>query len=123
MSPLLDVADVLQDPDFFDTLTCTRNSESVSEQGLSQIGTRTVPFYGVVTSDEGELLTRLAAGEYARGSILVVTRTVLKDAGSGQTADIVTWNGLQYTVRKINPYTRYGPGFVEAICDLLPLAG
>jgi galactose-6-phosphate isomerase len=123
MPPLLDVSDVLTDPDFFDQLVCTRKAETVTGQGLSQITPTVVNFYGVVTSDRGELLERLAAGERAVGSILVVTKTPLVDAGSGQTADVVTWNGRDYTVQKINPYSRYGVGFIEAYCDLLPLAG
>lgn len=123
--PFLDVSDTLLDPDFCDTsLQCLRSSVSANTQGIGvKTSPQTIGFGGVVTSDRGELLERVAVGEYASGSILVITRFVLRDAGPNATADIVVWNGKQYTVTKVYPYSTYGRGFIEAICELVPLAG
>ena len=122
--PLLDVSDVLLDPDFCDTsLSCQRTSVSTNQQGLGVPSSATVGFAGVITSDRGIDLERTAVGEHASGSISVITRFGLRSSGVGVTADVVTWNGKQYTVVKVNDYSRYGIGFVQAICELLPLAG
>lgn len=122
--PFLDCSDVLLDPDFCDrTLICQRNALSTDRGGRGVVTSESTPFSGVVTSDKGELLQRGAVGEHATDNISVITRFQLRDAGNGATADIVTWNGKRYTVSKVNDYSTYGIGFIEAICDMLPLAG
>lgn len=122
--PFLDVSDVLLDPDFCDrTLVCERNALSTDNSGRGVIKTEVTPFFGVVTSDKGELLQRGAVGEHASDNILVITRFKLRDAGIDATADVVQWNGKRYTVTKVNDYSTYGIGFTENICDLIPLAG
>ena len=122
--PFLDCSDVLLDPDFCDrTLVCQRNSLSTDNSGLGVVTAVLLPFSGVVTSDKGELLQRGAIGEHASGAISVITRFGLQDAGPNVTADIVQWNRKQYTVTKINDYSTYGIGFIEAVCELIPLAG
>jgi len=122
--PLLDVSDVLLDPDFCDrTLVCERNAITTDNNGRGVVSTQTLPFSGVVTSDKGELLQRGAVGEHATDNITVITRFRLLDAKLATTADIVQWNGLRYTVTKVNSYSTYGIGFVEAGCEMIPLAG
>jgi galactose-6-phosphate isomerase len=122
--PYLDVSDCLLDPDFCDsTLSAVRSSTSTNAQGLTQTVQTTCGFAGVVTSDAGIDLERGAAGEHGSGSISIITRFGLRAAGLGVTADVVTWNGRQYTVVKVNDYSTYGIGFIEAICDLYPLHG
>jgi len=122
--PLLDVSEVLLDPDFCDnTLVCERNAITTDNSGRGVVKTEFTRFSGVVTSDKGELLQRGAVGEHATDNILVITRFKLRDAGIAATADVVKWNGLRYTVSKLNAYSTYGVGFVEATCEMIPLSG
>lgn len=122
--PFLDTSDVLCDPDFCDTsLMCARSVVNANEQGVGTAVTKTFGFAGVVTSDSGDVLKRVPAGEYVVGSILICTRTKLIEAAKGYTADVVSWNGNDYTVTTVNDYSTYGVGFVEAICELIPLSG
>lgn len=122
--PFLDVSDVLLDPDFCDnSLVCERNAISTDNTGRGVIKSETVPFSGVVTSDKGELLQRGAVGEHATDSMLVITRFRLRDAGMAATADVVQWDGRRWTVTKVNSYSKYGIGFVEANCEMIPLSG
>lgn len=126
MSPQLDVTDVLTDPDFFDQLICIRNLEEVNAQGQSVITQPVggpITFYGVVTSEQGDILERLAGAERIVGTILVITKFRLTDGRLNQTADIVQWAGTQYTVKQVNDYSRYGQGFMEATCEIIPLSG
>ncbi|OWT69215.1 MULTISPECIES: hypothetical protein [unclassified Achromobacter] len=121
--PFLDVTDVLLDPDFFDSLVCTRNVQTVGDDGLAtNVGTDT-PFIGVVTSDSGDILERMATGSRVKGSILVCTKFRLVESAPGIDADVVTWDGSRYTVTNVNNYSRYGAGFVEAYCTLIPVQG
>lgn len=122
--PFLDVSDVLLDPDFCDrSLVCERNALSTDNTGRGVIATEKTPFSGVVTSDKGELLQRGAVGEHATDSMLIVTRFRLRDAGMAATADIVQWDDRRWTVTKVNSYSKYGVGFVEATCEMIPLSG
>ncbi|WYX08221.1 hypothetical protein WJ973_23650 [Achromobacter xylosoxidans] len=122
--PLLDVTEVLLDPDFLDTsLVCTRQTQTTNEYGEAVNAQEAIPFSGVVTSDQGDILDRIAEGSRIKGSILICTKFTLIPGTAGRDADLVTWQGRQYTVSNVNDYTTYGPGFVEAVCDLIPLQG
>jgi hypothetical protein len=122
--PGLDVSDVLSDPDFADsTLVCRRQTQTVSNSGIASNTLTTIPFTGVVTSDAGDVLERLAAGAYIRGSITIHTSFALRDGSIGGDADIVIWQGRQYTVTDVNDYTSWGAGFVGARCELVPFSG
>lgn len=122
--PLLDVSDVLLDPDFLDlTLTVTRNAQTVGNDGIAVITPSTTPFYGVVTSLSGSVLHRVAEGEHISDTITIHSPFKLIDGQSGYDADIVNWQGLQWTVTNVNDYSTYGRGFVAATCTLRQLSG
>ncbi len=121
---LLDVTDILADPDFMDTgLICERMAQTVGDNGLAVNVTTNKRFAGVVTSNSGDLLDRLTDGERIKGSITIHTRFRLSDGSAGFTADIVEWKNSRYTVSQVNDYSHFGRGFIAANCDLIPLAG
>jgi len=122
--PEIDVSAALTDPDMLDRLTCTRTAQVLSGTGVVVTTQQQfLNFYGVVTSDRGFLLKREAAGSRVEGTITVVTKFRLQAQSPGFTADIVTWDGRQYTVVHTDPYNRYGTGFIQATCDLIPVTG
>ncbi|TJZ75583.1 hypothetical protein [Chitiniphilus eburneus] len=120
----LDVTEILFDPDFMDTgLVCQRATQVVGDDGMAVNTTSSTPFAGVVTSDAGDVLERIASGERVKGSITIHTVFPLSDGDAGQTADVVTWRGRNYTVTNVNDYLHFGAGFVCATCEPIPLAG
>jgi hypothetical protein len=121
--PLLDVAEILLDPDFVDSLVCARQTQTVDNDGIATDTPVSTPFYGVVTNDTGDLLLRLAQGSHISGSITVHSQFLLQAGDDGQDADVVTWNGRQYTVSNVADWSRFGRGFTAATCDLIPLSG
>lgn len=121
---LLDVTEVLLDPDFMDGgLVCFRGVQTVGDDGLAVNAETQHPFYGVITSSDGDILARLPDGERIIGSILIHTKFRLNDGSATETADKVTWRGRSYTVTNVNDYSHFGQGFVAAECDLIPLSG
>lgn len=114
--PLLDVSDVLSDPDFADSFTVTRITETVDGHGRAQSTRRTYPASGVVTSDKGDVLLRTPEGQRVTGSIMIHTPFRI------QAKDEITWAGQVYTAANPNDYSRYGSGFVSVICDLKQLS-
>lgn len=128
--PLLDVSDVLDDPDFQDSFSVTRNEQVVGNNGVATQTPVTTSQKGVVTMDDGTLAKRLPELERVEGAILVHTRFRLTDGTTGAApgenipADIITWpetGGRQYTVHFVDNYSRYGAGFICAICTLRDL--
>lgn len=128
--PHLDVTDVLLDPDFCDTsLVCHRQIQTVDEDNFPVNTPQDIPFSGVVTVDRSLEAKRMAAGQNINGAILIVTMFRLtqgQDATESSPrldADIVTYDGRDYRVTFVDPYTRYGAGFVQAHCELVDYNG
>lgn len=128
--PFLDMSDVIMDPDFLDTsLVCHRQIQTLDEDNFPTNTPQDFPFSGVVTVDRSLEAKRMAAGQNINGAILIVTQFRLTQ-GQPQTdtaprldADIVTYSGRDYRVTFVDPYTRYGSGFVQAHCELLDFDG
>ena len=121
--PLLDVTDILSDPDFADTITVIRTVQVISSGGIASDGnTQTFPsVQAVVQPDKGRSIQRLAEGARVTDAIKIYTTFVLT-AGSGPTeADAVVWNGGTYVVVNVRDWSRFGAGYVEAIADLTDL--
>lgn len=122
--PLLDVSAVLLDPMFLDTSgTFTRNTQTIGAHGRAALTPVTAPVYGVYTNKDGSLLTRGADGEHIVDSFTLHTQTRLTAGQTGQTADIVHWQGADYTVERVANYSTYGAGFVMVDCEILNLDG
>ncbi|MBS0877989.1 MULTISPECIES: head-tail adaptor [unclassified Tatumella] len=122
--PVLDVTDILFDPDFCDTtLTVTRRTMTKDDDGFGKNTPVTSPFSGVVTVDKSLESRRLESGQVVHGAILIVTTERLTQGQTGRDADIVTYQGRDYRVSFVDPYTAYGAGFVQAHCELQPFDG
>jgi galactose-6-phosphate isomerase len=122
--PQLDVSELMLDIDFLETgLICFRQQQTVGSNGLAVNTPVQIPFNGVVTQITGAELRRNDVGELITGSILICSRFRLLDGKSGSTADLVQRQTRQYVVTDVLNYSRYGLGFTEATCELLPLAG
>lgn len=128
--PLLDVSDVLFDPDFMDTsLVCHRQVQTVDADNFTKNTPQDIPFSGVVTVDRSLEARRMMEGQNISGAILVVTQFRLTQGQPGTDstprldADIVTYSGREYRVTFVDHYTRYGAGFVQAHCELVDFNG
>jgi galactose-6-phosphate isomerase len=122
--PQLDCTDIVLDPEFVTLgLICKRNAVAVGLDGLGVDTQTTTPFVGVVTNDRGDVLRRLAEGERIEGSIVIHSQFPLRAGSAGYSADIVTWQGNDYTVTALADYSSYGRGFTVANCTLKPLSG
>lgn len=128
--PLLDVTDVLLDPDFLDTsLVCHRQVQTVDGDNFPVNTPQDLPFSGVVTVDRSLEAKRMTAGQNINGAILIVTQFRLTQGQPGSDtaqkldADTVSYQGRVYRVTFIDPYTSYGSGFVQAHCELMDFDG
>lgn len=114
----LDVTDVLNDPDFrTDGLVRIRNVETVGDNGIATWQQEQTTFSGVVTQMGASAKTiRDEDATYISDSIAITTMTELVGSDSTDNADIVVWNGKNYTVMNVRDNSNWGAGFYRAEC-------
>ena len=119
--PLLDVSDVLGDPDFQDTFVLIRGTRTMTA-GVVSVATTSTPQYGVVLPASGDRLARLPDADRIEGGITIYTQVNLTAGNATQPADVVEWHGAQYTVfGPLEDWTGFGSGFNAALCIKLTL--
>jgi len=116
--PLLDVSDVLLDPDFADTITVYRQAVTVGDDGRAVRTETAIATGAVITPDKFSTLQRLAEGSNVSETITVTTQFRLTSSTDGYDADEILWNGKRYVVIAVGDCTRYGAGFIEASASL-----
>lgn len=115
--PLLDVSDVLLDPDFAQTISVIRRSESVNNFGRTDLtSTQTDGIIAVVTSGQSRL-DRGADVDVSPNTIVVHTQFRLRGEAPGVKPDLVIWHGNRYLVNKANDWSDFGAGFIMAECS------
>ena len=93
-----------------------------------QTPTTTPGIVAVVTPANSNDLKRMAEAERLTGAIAIHTTFALHAGGlmpdgvTNATADIVTWQGRQYSIFSIDDWTQFGAGFVRATATMLNLS-
>ena len=120
--PSLDMSDALLEPQFQDNFAILRRKQSVSDKGRAVISASRIDGFGVVTAASPNDLERLGDYQFQGSALSIVTkyklRGVSKTEPEGQQyqPDIIEWGGSFYLVVTIQDYSRYGSGFIQAIC-------
>lgn len=114
--PLLDVSEIILDPDLADLFVLVRRNETISAKGRSEVAEVLLPDQvGVFCAATPDDLQRLPEEQRTSRAFSLVTKTRLRASGIGFQPDVVRWAGVDYTVAVLDLYTRYGEGFVQAI--------
>jgi hypothetical protein len=118
--PDIDVSDLLFDPDVVECggVTVQRRQEIVDSHGRLTLQIAT--FSNVIAS-----VIPIADAPMIRGPeqqtlpqlIEVHTTFRLQGIASGFQPDIVVWNGTPFVVNKVQNFSKYGGGFVQADCS------
>jgi len=119
--PILDASELLTDPDFCQTITITRTTQTVSDQGEAQNDQFGMLVTAVCVPIRSAELQRLPDAERLAGGVTVYSQTPLFAGDGAIGADILTVNERQFTVVSIEDWTPFGAGFTVARCALLPL--
>lgn len=114
---LLDVTEILTDPDFADDFPVKRRAESVGQNGRSELQVRDMKGVGVICAASPSDLERLPEDQRMRRTISIVTQFRLQGPSPGYQADLVGWQGDFFVIVDIQPYTNYGAGFVQALAS------
>lgn len=117
--PLLDVTEILSDPDFADTITVTRAVETTDGHGRAQTTTQAFPnIVAVVTAGQGDVLKYFPEMANISGAVLIHTTFRLTSTSETTQADTVTWQGRDYQITDLNDWSTFGAGFIMAVGTL-----
>lgn len=116
--PLLDVSELLSDPDFADDITVIRSGRTMGTDGRVVDTPGTYYTYGNVQPTSGASLQQLPEAERVGSFITVVTPFRLLVLTDSTAPDQVIWQDRNYRVKHVNDWSVYGNGFTEAICEL-----
>ncbi|MCG4261368.1 hypothetical protein K6W36_12410 [Acetobacter senegalensis] len=119
--PLLDVADILDDPDFNQRIVVDRTEKETDERGETICKTTPMEFIGVAVPITAQELIRLPDAERLSGGLTVYSRFPLVAGDGAITADVVTVNQRCYTVISVDDFGAFGAGFTVARCSLRSL--
>lgn len=112
--PDLDLTDVLTDPDFADTFVVRRLVEAVGANGRAAKRTFDSQAVGVVTPGSDNSLAIGADEGHAGKTLTVITTFRIQGPAPGFLPDLIYWGGDFFKVTKVEDYSRYGAGFVQA---------
>lgn len=116
--PLLDISELMGDPDFFNDITIVRSTQSVDMNGRVTNTPGVYQSYGCVQPAPEYQLQQLPDEGRASSYISVVTPSRLFVNAEGMAADQVIWSDMTWRVVKVRDWSTWGNGFVEAICAL-----
>jgi hypothetical protein len=113
---LIDVADILCDPDFTDALTLINRTSSVSGLGENVIKETPVCTFGSVQPASGKTIQRLpealrvgnVSSFWLKGKITV--------SEPGKYTSVIAFQGRRYQIQMVFDYTNWGQGWCEGTC-------
>lgn len=114
--PFLDVSDVLLDPEIADSFSVIRRTQVTSVKGrITTADVTTDNVIGVVCMSHPNDLQRLDDNQRMGRHITIITQHRIQGPSPNKQPDYVVWNGDTYIVQTVDPYTRYGAGFVQIV--------
>lgn len=118
---LIDVSELMVDPDFADEIQIVRSIQSVDATGLAQRAQQTYDAIGVVQAGSGDQLELLPESQRTKSNMTVYTQFQLQEATDTTEADVVLWQGKSYRVMVTSQWTNWGGGYTQATCQLIDL--
>lgn len=116
---LIDVSELLTDPDFTNTVTLIRRSSTVNTYGENTMIETSSSITAVVQGANTESLERVPEGARLSDLIDVYYKGQLTAESPSGYADIIVWQGKRYQVFEVvEDFMNYGAGFTKAVCKL-----
>ncbi|MHC3068679.1 hypothetical protein [Klebsiella pneumoniae] len=116
---LIDVSELLTDPDFTNTVTLIRRASTVNTYGENVMTETQSTITAVVQGANTESLERVPEGARLSDLIDVYYKGQLTAESPSGYADIIVWGGKRYQVFEVvEDFMNFGAGFTKAVCKL-----
>lgn len=113
---LIDVTELLSDPDFMDSVTIIRRSQTVNEYGEAEITETSSVVSVVVQPASPDDMQRLPDSARRRDAIAVWYKGTLS---ADAYPDVIVWQSKRFQVRDSEAYGNWGAGYSKAVCTLI----
>ena len=114
---LIDVSELLLDPDFADQAILIKRSLSVNANGEAVISEMELPVTVVIQGVNNKDLVKLPEGARLSDAITVFYAGQLQAESPDGYSDIIVWCGRRYEVGPVTEnFMNHGAGFTRAIC-------
>lgn len=116
---LIDVSELLTDPDFTNTVTLIRRASTVNTYGENVMTETQSTITAVVQGANTESLERVPEGARLSDLIDVYYKGQLTAESPSGYADVIVWGGKRYQVFEVvEDFMNFGAGFTKAVCKL-----
>jgi len=115
---LVDVTELLEDPDFLDDITVIRRPYTINAYGENVLSEVTYTMQASVQAGSGQLLKRLPDFAQFTDAITVYAKFDFQAASPNGYADLVIWNSKRYNIKVPSDYMNYGDGYTMAIATI-----
>lgn len=113
---LIDVSDVLADPDFVDQINIIHRKPTVDVYGQNTLVETGVPAFGSVQPASGKALQRLPEALRVANVMSFWVRGQIVSDGRCQYPDILVFNGSRFAVQTVMDWSNWGDGWCEGTC-------
>jgi hypothetical protein len=113
---LIDISEIVNDPDFQDTIVLSRRTQTISDYGETILTAVDSTMSAVVQVGNGETLARNTDYSIMTDWITIYSQFDFRADGNGYFADKITWSGRIFQVKAVSDFMNYGNGFTRADC-------
>ncbi len=113
---LIDVSDILLDPDFVDSIQIYRRLATVNDFGKTEITTTIIETVGSVQPASAKTLSRLPDELRMEDVRSFYVKIPLLIDGTSTYPDIIVFGGARFQIRTAAPWLNFGNGWNEGLC-------
>lgn len=112
----INVAELLDDPDFVDPIVIIRRTPSVDDLGQNRLREQGFSTWGSVQPVSGKTLQRLPEAFRVASVMSFWVKGKIYADGTNRYPDILSFKGERYAVQVIFDWTAWGEGWCEGTC-------
>lgn len=113
---LIDVTQLLHDPDFIDPVSIVTRVPTVNTFGENAIVETTADTFGSVQAASGKDLKRLPEALQLADVSSFWIQGVIQASATGQYASILVFKGKRYQVIHVDDWSNFGAGYCKGFC-------
>ncbi len=113
---LIDVSELMHDPDFVDTMTHITRVPTINSYGENLLQETSTPTVGSIQPATGDAVLRLPEALRTSNVNSFWLFGSIVTSAPGRYTDILVFKGKRYQVQTVQDWTHWGAGWSEGLC-------
>lgn len=113
---LVDVSELLSDPDFVDPIEVITRVPTVDGLGQNSVSESTLSSFGSVQSVSGKELERIPEALRNLDVRSFFFKGTITATSPGKYSSVLVFRGARFQVKHVNDWSNYGAGYCEGFC-------